>query len=244
MNISIYMNDGSAISSIEINDATSEEAMTAIKAFGFGENEEDWLYSDNQKIRYRVEDLDTRTSIGRELLELEEARDEWKQKYSIECIHNDEIKKAYDQLVKDFTVITNERDEWKRKWERCKGNVEAFEELLKERDEYKEIASDRDDLKVENDKVKELCEMLQDESKELEKRFSLVREDLFKANHQVSELIAENDKLKTALVGAKCTCATLEQDILFWKNRWESEFEEGVRVKKELKECKQKKSES
>lgn len=268
MNISVYLNDGKVISSIGISGATNEEALTAIRAFGFGENKE--------------KELDTRRSIGRQLLELEEERDEWKEKYKIECQHNDgikmandvltknfealakdrdawkemyklecqhndEIKIAYDQLAKDFNTIFRDRDEWRDKSNMLEKECASYNtrcmELIKERDEYKEIASDRDDLKIENDKVKELCDMLQNEKDELQKRFDLVREDYYEEKHKVSELKAENDKLKTALVGARSTCATLEQDTHFWKDRWEKDFNECVKLKKELEKC-QEKSES
>jgi chromosome segregation ATPase len=250
MNISVYLNDGEVISSVDINEATVEEALSAIKSFGFGENKEEWLYSDNQKIRYRVEDSDKiriqalqedRDKIFNELIELKglykdrvnellnmefklksidnltDECEEWKEKYKIECQHNDEIKMANDVLVNNFRILVKERDEYKEiasdrddlkiALDQANDYVTAVEKsrdqlisdcetLRNELNEYKEIASDRDDLKIENDKVKELCEMLQNEKDELERKFKLVREDYFKANHQVSELIGENDNLK------------------------------------------------
>lgn len=215
MDISVYFFDNVAVSSISINGATLEEALSAIKAFGFGENER---VEDSDKIRIKELEMTIKTLEEHEaycqtrykaLSEnndiLEDAVNEWKDKYAIECQNNDAIKKSYDELVKDFNDLVKERDDAKYLYE---NTTKAYDELhikleetIRELNECKEIASDRDELKV------------------------------------------ENDKLKMALVGAKTTCATLEQDKFFWKNRWESEFEEGVRLKKELEKW-QPKSES
>lgn len=215
---------------------------------------------------------------------------EWKQKYENECKHNDVIKKSYDRLAKSFeelikerdeymgkyernkeitnrlygevTKLQNERDEWKSKWERRKGNVEAFEELLKERDdakylyetttkaydelhikleetirelnEYKKIASDRDDLKIALDQANEYVAAVEKSRDEWIGKCESIKEKYMKISNERDDLKIENDKLKTELVEVEDRCATLDQDRFFWKNRWESEFEEGVRLKKEL----------
>ena len=320
MNMDIYLNDGKEISSIGISGATLEEASSAIKAFGFGENEEEWLYSDNQKIKYRVEDLDTRRSIGRQLLELEEERDkwkndyneavlyyiglinkhieecdewkekykiecqhndifyretrytslleeldavkderdEWKQKYSIECMHNDSIKKSYDELVKDFNDLVKERDDAKYLYE---NTTKAYDELHEKLEELErnvkywkaryedEVNGRKEDVKF----WKARHGDMDDERIELKKQLEETIRELNEYKEIASDrddLKVENDKLKMELVGAKTTCVTLEQDKFFWKNRWESEFKDCVRVKKEneklkkeLEEC-QPKSES
>ena len=114
MNISIYMNDGSAISSIEINDATSEEALTVIKAFGFGENEEKWLYSDNQKIRYRVEEL---KACQEEIGNLNYECDGWKAKYDAECQQTDILKKTCDDLSKNLKKSLDDFSELKKEYD-------------------------------------------------------------------------------------------------------------------------------
>lgn len=238
MNISVYLNDGEVISSVDINEATVEEALSAIKAFGFGENKEEWLYSDNQKIKYKVEVMDTRRSIGRQLLELEEERDkwkndyneavlyynglinkhieeceEWKEKYKIECQHNDEIKMANDVLVKDFRTLMNDRDYWRDKsnmFEKCyTGADKRYLELQKELEKYKELASDREDLKIALDQANDYvtavektrdqlisdCETLRNELNEY-KEIASDRDDLKIENDKVKELcdMLQNEK--------------------------------------------------
>ena len=182
MDISVYFNDdGMSLSSVEVMDANGEEVSEMLKTLKdiFNANDN----KDYENIRDIVERCNRCSNDAEyfklkyekaleQITELEESAeepqacygeiekcneeiDELKLKYKIECQQNDVIKKSYDRLAKSFEELVKERDEWKSKCERRKGNVEAFEELLKERDEYKEIASDRDELKIKLDAANE-----------------------------------------------------------------------------------------
>ena len=145
MDISVYFNDLVAVSSIEIQNADGKEVVQILNEI---------CNYDTIDARYGNENF----KLYHKNIEVMDERNEWKEKYKIECQHNDEFKKAYDELTKNFNTLIKNRDEWRDKCNMLEKAYTSTEtrclELLKELEEYKEIASDRDDLKIEIDQLK------------------------------------------------------------------------------------------
>lgn len=205
MNISVYLNDGEVISSVDINEATVEEALSAIRAFDFGENE------DSDKIR--IKDLTCEVSALKDALnDVQEECDCWKENYKIECQHNDDIKKSYDKLTEDFNVLFRDRDEWRDKyaaeWRNNDNLKKAFKDLensssdlLKQLEEYEQIASDRDEWR-------DKCNMLEKCYKSASTRCV----ELLKERDEYKEIASDRDDLKIENDKLKELCEMLQNE--------------------------------
>lgn len=236
MNIDIYLNDGKVISSIGVNGATLEEALSAIKAFGFGENEKEWLYSDNQKIRYRVEysdkisikDLTCEVSALKDTLndaqnensklyhknrEVMDERDVWKEKYKIECQLNDNLKQAFKNLENSSSNLLKRLDE--------------------QLEEYKQITSENDQLKAQYKSCLENNDILEDAVNEWKDKYAIEcqhNDEIKKAYDELlknfNDLVKERDEWRDK-------CNMFEKAYTSSSARYFEIFEERNKLKDE-----------
>lgn len=208
MNISIYMNDGSEVSSIDIQDATSEEALTAIRAFGFGGNgeKEEWIYSDNQKIRYKVEDSDQIR-----IKELTENYEKLKKTDEILRMHCTYYKTRYREFLKQLDAVEKDRVELKEK----------YETLQKERDE---IIEERDKIFNELMEWKEMYKLECQRNEEIKttKDFNSLVIKFGEENYHLDELMAENDNLKKENEELKKTIEALKVHSGYYEAQYNS----------------------
>lgn len=244
MNFSIYFQSGA---NIDFYDATPNDISETLQKIGvkFGEpTNNDKLENDVEyfKLKYEkaLEQISELDESVEELQacygEIEKRNDEineWKQKYENECKHNDVIKKSYDRLAKSFEELVKERDDAKYLYE---GTTKAYDELhikleetIRELNEYKKIAGDRDDLKIALDQANDYVTAVEKSRDEwIEKCETLKQASM--------NCMDERDSAKNKVY-------ELERNVIYWKSRYEAKDFLCERLEERLKEW-QPKSES
>lgn len=192
MNISIYMNDGSEVSSIDIQDATSEEALTAIKAFGFGENKEE----DSDQIRIK---------------ELTENYEKLKKTDEILRVHCTYYKTRYREFLKQLDAVEKDRVELKEKYETLQ---KERDEIIEERDKiFNELMGLKEMYKLE-------CQ--RNEDIKTTKDFNSLVIKFGEENYHLDELMAENDNLKKENEELKKTIEALKVHSGYYEAQYKS----------------------
>lgn len=183
MNISIYMNDGSAISSIDITDADYDEILEILKQS-----------IDSDDI-FTVENGDDSVS---KIKELEEERDKWRAKYVAECQTNMTLCN-YKNLYAESVL---ECDKWKAAYaSKKKYRNEAYLNWMHFREECDEWKAKYEAECQQTDILKKTCDDLSkdlkkalDDFSELKKEYDVSLEDRSKLIERLHELSEKFEK--------------------------------------------------
>ena len=186
MNISIYMNDGSAISSIDITDADYDEILEILKQ----SIDSDGIFT--------VDNGDDSVS---KIKELEEERDELREKYIAEC----QISMSLCNYKNLYAESALECEKWKAAYEsKKKYRKEAYLNWMHFKEECDDWKAKYEAECQQTDILKKTCDDLSKELKkgldqylELKKEYNVLLEDrsrLIEKLHELSEKFEKGEQ--------------------------------------------------